>query len=110
MTNNLPIAKPGETAVTTGISNLVNEWLFSLDCAQTTQNTYRRGLERFTTWLSSSWVGPVDATAVRTWREHLAAIGMKPATVSTWLAGVPSFYLPLGSGNRPDATQPGNGR
>jgi len=53
-----------KTAVSTPIPNLVQKWLFSLDCAQTTQDTYRCGPERFISWLSSSWDGPVDATAV----------------------------------------------
>jgi site-specific recombinase XerD len=65
-------------------------WLASHE-SENTRNTYSAAVEAFFKWSAKyPWaVGRVDALG---WKEHLAEIGQKPATVNLKLAALSSYF------------------
>ena len=60
--------------------------------SETTNTTYKRGMERFTRWCRDNQVEVVTPDVVRKWIRELRDSGAKPAAINTWLAGVRHFY------------------
>ena len=91
MSNKLATRRPEE--------DLISEWQKMLelyvragDISQTTGATYRRGMNKFMTWLRSQNVDQVSADVIQQWKAELREQGRTPSSINTWLAGVKRFF------------------
>ncbi len=57
--------------------------------SQDTANTYKRGADKFITWLGDR---SADGDTILTWQAECKAKGNKPAAVNAWLGGIRSFF------------------
>lgn len=57
--------------------------------SQDTANTYRRGMGKFTAWLSER---TPNADSILEWMAYLKTQGNKPAAINAWLGGVRAFF------------------
>jgi integrase/recombinase XerD len=96
-TKSLVVAQPKAVSADISVNSLYGDWLAALgrlveagELAETTRQTYARGMAKFLTW--SDGRESVDADLIREWKAALKAAGCKPGTVNTWLAGVRAFF------------------
>lgn len=79
--------------------DLLDQWRASLDLAvaagdisKTTGETYKRGIEKFLTWVDARGVDQVTGATIQTWKADLLLNAIKPSSVNTWYAGVRRFF------------------
>lgn len=77
------------------IPSLVSDFLASLDVKEITRDAYRKGLERFLSWLSSNNLQQPDRGAVIAFKEYLAGSGLSANTVNSYLVAVKRFFAYL---------------
>jgi integrase/recombinase XerC len=79
------------------MKKLTRDYLHSLDAANTTKQTYARGVEAWLKWCEREGVDPTAATLqdAKAYKQSLIAAGYKPATVNIKLAAVRSLYTYL---------------
>ena len=83
----LELCKPGLTEA------LAERWLLSLPSANT-RAAYRRDLAAFASWCAEQGATPLEAGRYEldAYRDHLAQLGRKPATIARALSALSSFY------------------
>ena len=72
---------------------LAERWLLSLPSANT-RAAYRRDMAAFAAWCTEQGATPLEAGRYEldTYRDHLAAMGRKPATVARAISALASFF------------------
>ena len=83
----LELSTPGLTEA------LAERWLLSLPSANT-RAAYRRDLAAFASWCAEQGATPLEAGRYEldAYRDHLAQLGRKPATIARALSALSSFY------------------
>lgn len=110
----ITIKTPVDITPDQDIHDLVSDWHKQLDLrtaageiSPNTAASYKRGWEKFHSWLMEQDVNQVDANTVRAW-----IAGMKsdytPNTINAWLGGVRAFFA-WGVGARRLAVNPTEG-
>lgn len=92
-----PHNRQSETLATTfDYRARLEDWLHDLqqrvdaqEISADTRTAYRRGAERFISWLSDQSVAP---DTIRAWKAELLKANTRPASVNAWLAGVRSYF------------------
>lgn len=78
---------------------LYTEWVTDLqarvdagEMAQSTIDTYGRGMARFLAWADGEGLGRIGPDAIRKWKAAQLAAGRKPAGVNVFYSGVRAFF------------------
>ena len=76
------------------LSEIVNEWISTLDCLPASRADYRRKIEIWHRWLSSQGVDPRSPTRTHIvlYKQHLAEQGKSIFTVNGYVTVVKLFY------------------
>lgn len=99
MANELTVLPPRGVARAFDAEELVEEWRASMaervaagEMAQTTADTYARGMAAFLAWADDTNVERIGPRALRGWKASLLEVGRAPAGVNVLLAGVKAFF------------------
>lgn len=76
------------------INDQIDEFLSSIDKAESTKKLYRKTLNYFVTWLvkNNKSVSDPCAADVVLFKQHLSITGKAPATIDNYIAGIKSFF------------------
>lgn len=96
MNTQLATQQPAQLERAFVIGESLQDWRAWLDLkvqagaiSQDTANTYKRGADKFITWLGD--LSP-DGDSILQWQADCKAKGNKPAAINAWLGGVRSFF------------------
>lgn len=97
MSKALTVRPPNAVTENADVLALMGEWHAALDLqvkagelAETTADTYRRGMARFIAWADRR--KSIADETIREWKAAMLADGNRPGAINTWLAGVRAFF------------------
>ena len=98
MDNKLIVSTPADIIQGIDFADAITLWHDAMDLrtrtgelAQPTVTSYKKGMQKFTTWVQAEQPASISPDTIRLWQAHMLEANQK-RSVNTWLAGVRSFF------------------
>jgi len=93
--NQVEVIESNPLQVQNDLQDLIEDFISSLDIAMASKVTYRRAINQFTYWLSSSGIANPERKTILEYKKHLKEKGLSPYTGTFYLVAVRKFFQHL---------------